>query len=261
MRPVLSTSITLLIALSAPIATFADSDDAPSGCEDPLAAIMATLECIEKSDAECATKGYDGTRFIKLHNGIDTETTIDDNSDYWTGAFAFSNLGFSYDHKANVGPNQASVRYIETVAFTDGSSFGLPPSETFPWGSMFVQHEHALVTVDDDCKMILWDQYGDVAEQEAVNDASMAMLVALCGIGIFPTTTCATFGIVIEPATASKDESTDANGTGKAGKSMEADYYNEQSMPAKAFKDAKAAKTDGKATKLSKSKSAKGTRK
>ena len=74
----------------------------------------------------------------------------------------------------------------------------MPPADTFPWGSIFFQHEHALVTVDDDCKMILWDQYGDVAEQGAVNDASIAMIATLCGIGVFPPGICATFGIGIE---------------------------------------------------------------
>ena len=39
-----------------------------------------------------------------------------------------------------------------------------------------MQHEHALVTVNADCKMIKWDQYGDNIEQEQVGVAVNATL-------------------------------------------------------------------------------------
>ncbi len=58
---------------------------------------------------------------------------------------------------------------------------------------MFYQHEHALVTVDDDCRMILWDQYGDNKEQENVEDALDAVLAAvLCLDNVLPIDLCST---------------------------------------------------------------------
>ena len=41
----------------------------------------------------------------------------------------------------------------------------------YPFGQVFFQHEHDLVTVDNDCRMIRWDQYGDNKEQKDVNGA------------------------------------------------------------------------------------------
>jgi len=52
---------------------------------------------------------------------------------------------------------------------------------------VYLQHEHALVTVDNDCRMILWDQYGDNKEQSDVDDNSN---VILCAIGFLPVEVC-----------------------------------------------------------------------
>ena len=41
----------------------------PGVCVDPLGAILATMDCIEKEDAECAASGY-SKEFRKLHNGM-----------------------------------------------------------------------------------------------------------------------------------------------------------------------------------------------
>ncbi len=182
-RPFVVVIATLLIL------SLASAQAPPSGCEDPLTAILDILQCVKDSDATCAALGYNTVEFKKLHNGIDTNTVID-GADYWEGAFSLISIDFSYDHTVNIGPNMASIRYIEKVTFTDGTAFGLPPSSEYPWSAKMDQHEHALVTVDDDCKMVLWDQYGDNAEQTAVDDASAAMVGDLCSKGIFPPEFC-----------------------------------------------------------------------
>jgi hypothetical protein len=156
-------------------------------CPDPLASILATLGCVEQANATCASSGYDGAKFVKLHNGIDTNTVIDDGGDFWTGAFAMIKIEMDINHQMNTEKNQASVRYVEKVTFTDGSAFGLPPSTEYPFGQVYLQHEHALVTVDNDCRMILWDQYGDNKEQSDVDDNSN---VILCAIGFLPVEVC-----------------------------------------------------------------------
>ena len=46
------------------------------------------------------------------------------------------------------------------------------PSAEYPFAQTFVQHEHALVSLDADCRITKWDQYGDDAEQDAVKEAS-----------------------------------------------------------------------------------------
>lgn len=156
-------------------------------CPDPVAAVLATLKCIEHSDAACATAGYDSANFAKLHNGVDTNTVISDDGAFWQGAFALTSFDFGVDHQINVGTNKASVRYVERVALTSGESMGLPPSNEYPFGQEFVQHEHALVTVDDDCRIVLWDQYGDNKEQKDVDSAVNAIL---CTIGFLPAEIC-----------------------------------------------------------------------
>ena len=51
------------------------------------------------------------------------------------------------------------------------------PSIEYPFSQTFVQHEHALVTVDGDCKIALWDQYGDDMEQAVVENASVDLFM------------------------------------------------------------------------------------
>lgn len=164
-----------------------DPGDAPQVCADPAAAIVSTLDCIGSEDALCATAGYNSAEFKKYHNGIDTQTVIDEGSSYWSGAFTLVDLSLDVNHVMNVGPNQASIRYVEKVVFTNGTEFGLPPSNEYPFGSTFFQYEHALVTVDKDCKMVLWDQYGDNKEQL---DVDLTALVMLCALGIYPEEIC-----------------------------------------------------------------------
>eukprot|EP00586_Coscinodiscus_wailesii_P011106 CAMPEP_0172492954 /NCGR_PEP_ID=MMETSP1066-20121228/24251_1 /TAXON_ID=671091 /ORGANISM="Coscinodiscus wailesii, Strain CCMP2513" /LENGTH=227 /DNA_ID=CAMNT_0013262857 /DNA_START=75 /DNA_END=758 /DNA_ORIENTATION=- len=164
--------------------------DNKNGCEDPLAAIMQTLQCIADGDGTCAGMGY-AAGFQKIHNGIDTNLDFGDNpSAFWTFVLQMFVLSFSYDHRVNVGPNMASIRYIEGVQFNDGTSFGLPASDFYPFNSSYVQHEHALVTVDNDCKMTKWDQYGDNTEQNEVDDASAAFIGGLCDANVFPPEVC-----------------------------------------------------------------------
>ncbi|MEM9489769.1 MAG: hypothetical protein AAGC55_11525 [Myxococcota bacterium] len=138
---------------------FSVSDDlsdyvTTQSCEDPVGEVLRIMSCIEGENAFCASGGY-ASNFVKLHNTIDTETQVP-GFFFWVGTFFVLDFQLDIDHAEQVGENQVSLRYVETVAFNDGDTF--------------VQHEHALVTVDDDCKMVLWDQYGDNAEQEAVDD-------------------------------------------------------------------------------------------
>ncbi|MCO7225578.1 hypothetical protein [Pleionea sp. CnH1-48] len=127
---------------------------AARSCEDPVEAVLRIMTCIENENAFCAASGYD-SKFAKLHNGIDTNT---DKPGYffWLGAFFFIDFKLEFDHIEPVGDDQVSLRYVETVTFNDGD--------------VFKQHEHALVTVGPNCRMTLWDQYGDNKEQKDVDD-------------------------------------------------------------------------------------------
>ena len=64
---------------------------------------------------------------------------------------------------------------MEKIITTDKVSLGAfgntPSSSEYPYSQTFYQHEHALVTVNDDCRIILWDQYGDNKEQTDVSNA------------------------------------------------------------------------------------------
>ncbi|MEM1010126.1 MAG: hypothetical protein AAGJ35_14110 [Myxococcota bacterium] len=130
-----------------------------STCPDPVAAVLKTLKCIEEEDATCAGNGYNKIAFRKLHNGIDTNTQI--GFGFWTGAFFLLDFALKINHVAEIGPNQISIPYVETVTSTNGENLFLPYLEDYPFSQTLDQHEHALVEVDDDCKIVLWDQYGD----------------------------------------------------------------------------------------------------
>jgi len=129
-------------------------------CWRPVRAVLETLECVQSEDAACAADGY-APGFVKLHNGIDTNTVIS-GPEYWAGAFQLIDIDLDINHVARVSRDEISLRYVETV--------------TFITGDVFYQHEHALITVDEDCKMTLWDQYGDNAEQKAIDDKVIEIL-------------------------------------------------------------------------------------
>lgn len=123
------------------------------GCGDPIEKVLDIMECIEQEDVECVTAGY-SPDFKKYHNGVDTETVI--TPDYWEGAFMFVDLSLEINHSAVLDDSVVSLRYVETIAFTDGDSF--------------LQYEHAIVTIDDECRILIWDQYGDNREQLAIEE-------------------------------------------------------------------------------------------
>ncbi|CAM9344436.1 unnamed protein product [Scytosiphon promiscuus] len=154
------------------------SDDDDGGCPDPQGAVLDLLDCVASEDSACVAAAYD-PGFERFHNELFTgEIPVSDTS-FWDGAFLFVDLSFDIKFSDNPGPNQASVRYVENVVMTNGENFGLPESTTYPFGVSFDQHEHAIVTVDDDCKLVKWDQYGDNKEQTDVDDASMALSCVL----------------------------------------------------------------------------------
>ncbi len=125
-----------------------------ANCDDPVAAVLNVMSCIEDENAYCAARGY-ASDFVKIHNGVDTETPAL-NFFFWLGTFYMIDFNLEFDHIAPVDENQVSLRYVETVEFRDGETF--------------TQHEHALVTVNNRCKMTRWDQYGDNKEQQDVEE-------------------------------------------------------------------------------------------
>lgn len=156
----LAISSVLLLGLPScdedPYGRASDDDERSFGsqCDDPMQAVLDTLECIENEYPLCSASGY-SSNFVKLHNTIDTDTDAP-GAAFWWAAFLFADFVLDIDHVALVDQDQVSLRYVETVTLN---------------GQDYVQHEHALVTVDEDCRMVLWDQYGDDAEQAAVEDA------------------------------------------------------------------------------------------
>jgi len=150
-------------------------------CQDPMTAVMKTLGCIESKDHVCATEGYNILRFKKYHNGIDTRTPagfpIPGMKDmFWKMGLKFSTFKLTYDHMMFLGRNMVSVRYIEDVRMSDGTDFNLTARNTWPWNQTILQYEHAIVKVDNECRIMWWDQYGDNKEQTDVTDAVDEMM-------------------------------------------------------------------------------------
>lgn len=138
------------------------NEPAPLVCEDPVSAVLATLDCVVQEDAVCAFNGY-APSFVKLHNGVDTETTID--IVYWAGGFAVADFAIDLEYaEFDELKSAVDIKYVETVTVD---------------GQTFLQNEQAFVTLNGACKMTLWDQTGDVAEQEAVDDAVDAYLESI----------------------------------------------------------------------------------
>jgi hypothetical protein len=113
----------------------------------------------------------------KLHNGkLDPTTAGIDEPEWWTRAFFVIDIGIVSNHQSHFDTNRVSLRYIEPVKTLDMSSYTIPGLGKGPEQVEILQHEHALVTVNADCKMIEWDQYGDNTEQEQVGVAVNATL-------------------------------------------------------------------------------------
>lgn len=166
----------------------------PDRCADPLGAVLRTIDCITtQKDAYCAAAGYHPD-FVKFHNGVLTNDTSGIHlSPFWDNVFGVAALQLDINFTGvdkDKDRQQVSLRYVETVIFTDGANLGLPPAPSsslpFPFGQTFLQHEHALVTVNKQCQMVEWDQYGDNAEQEAIGLAVGALLAVLGGGGLGP---------------------------------------------------------------------------
>lgn len=137
----------------------------PVACEDQedqISAVLNTLDCVVLEDALCAIEGYDNN-FVKLHNGVDTETEM--SLIYWMGGFEFADFAIDIEYVTfDEQKNAVDIKYLETVT-VDGQDY--------------LQNEQAFVSLNEACKMTLWDQYGEVEEQEAVDNAVNALLERL----------------------------------------------------------------------------------
>lgn len=133
------------------------SATAQAACADPVAKLTRVLNCIDVENAFCAASGYDTWRFKKYHNGIDTNTnnflltTIG-----WLTTFNFIGFEFDIQHMELIDENTVDVHYYEYVRFPDGE--------------IITQYEEAEVHFNNRCRMTLWDQEGDQAEQDAVDE-------------------------------------------------------------------------------------------
>ncbi|CAM9344360.1 unnamed protein product, partial [Scytosiphon promiscuus] len=145
-------------------------------CSDPAGAVLDLLVCFEVGDVDCITGAYT-SGFETYHNEVlATADYSFDDPVYWTNAVLSTNETFNVQFSSNPSPNLASVRYIQTVSTIEDASIGLVG---YPYGQNVTQYEHALVTVDDDCKMVKWDQYGDNQEQIDADELLTALGDAL----------------------------------------------------------------------------------
>lgn len=129
-------------------------------CSDPIAAVLATMHCFINGDTRCIANSYSDD-FVLIHNGTPTDTNPH-NELYWKYAFMYSDFTIDINHLMQIEEDRVSARYIERLDFVNGKTI--------------YQHEHALITVDKDCKIKLWDQYGDSTEQEVMIATLRAIL-------------------------------------------------------------------------------------
>lgn len=117
-------------------------------------------------------------KFTRSHNGKPANLrSAWPLTSYWTQSLKFAKHSFRSDsmyRDENVGTNMAEVRFVDQIRTSDGTEFRLKSSNVYPFNATFFQHQHTLVTVDDNCKMIKWDQYGDNVEEKAESDVMAA---------------------------------------------------------------------------------------
>jgi hypothetical protein len=92
-----------------------------------------------------------------------------------------------FDLSQNTGPNECEVRYVETVTTTSGEELGKEPQYDYPYAQAIKQYEHAIVKVDDNCRIIRWDQTGDDYEQGLVTTTVDDLL---CKMKVLPFFLC-----------------------------------------------------------------------
>jgi hypothetical protein len=158
-------------------------------CPDPLRAVLGMMSCMEDEDAECVADRISHSSFKKLHNGMETEVKILDGKDpmgHLETSFKFIRYAFDIEYQQELGPNLVGLGYVEMFTTSSGESFGLAPSNEYPFSQTILQHEMAAVSVNDACKITVWDQYGDDKEQQALDKVVSDMLQN-------PTIQCVTF--------------------------------------------------------------------
>jgi len=194
--------------------TSAQADDI---CEDPLAAVLATMECLMEKDVECTAAGYAPEGILKIHNGVDAfEGEIQDRSlGWWTAIMPVASYTLTYGNTSNAGPNVASIEYNETMVFTTGVELGAPASTEYPFGFVLEQSEHAFVTVNGACQIATWNQTGDDEEQN-VETKAWADIVAEPVVAChFSPDTCAN-ATTDSPGMTTTDDSGDSNESSSA---------------------------------------------
>ncbi|NVK74732.1 MAG: hypothetical protein HWE13_11455 [Gammaproteobacteria bacterium] len=149
------TGALIAAAINMPIAANAAS------CANPVEKLTRVLNCIDIENAFCAASGY-AWRFKKFHNGVDTRVNNFLLSPIgWMTTFNFIGFEFDIQHLEQIDADTVDIHYYEYVRFPDGE--------------IITQYEEAEVTFNSSCRMTLWDQEGDQAEQDAV-DAKMKEL-------------------------------------------------------------------------------------
>ena len=189
-------------------------------CNDPVGAVMIMMDCWTIGEANCTAAGYDPNGIPFRHNGVFRQNgTLQDRSvASVTFILAVVDFEMVVNHVGLVegvmgenGEAIVSVRYSETGTFTDGANFGLEPSTDYPFGFSYWQWEHALLPVNGNCEVTMWDQTGDNEEQNDSQDAWSAFLAN-------PDILCIVYGVCDEtdpPATATPAETpTDDPGDG-----------------------------------------------
>ncbi|WP_144394565.1 hypothetical protein [Pleionea sediminis] len=138
-------------------AAMGSSVAANAACSNPVEKLSRIINCIDVENAFCAASGYDTWRFRKFHNGVDTNTnnflltTIG-----WLTTFNFIGFEFDIERMEENEDGTVDFDYYEYVRFPDGE--------------IITQYEKAVVHFNNRCRMTLWDQTGDQAEQDAVDE-------------------------------------------------------------------------------------------
>jgi hypothetical protein len=149
------------------------AQSASAACADPVAAVMATMDCIQTEDLACVSAGYDSS-FMKFHNQV-----VQVEPYHWEDLFKLVDIDMTFDRQFLLNPTTVSLRYEKKIKTTDGSDFGARPSTRYPFSRTLTQHEHALVTVNDNCTITQWSQTGDNAEQFAADAINTEVRCAL----------------------------------------------------------------------------------
>ena len=148
-------------------------------CADPAAAVLQQKTCVGVSNVECATVLTSPMVSLITNNVLDAAQSRFTPLGYelmWVVNTALTDMYYDIKYISNIPdqPNKVEIRFQEFFPYED--RWTGDNSDYLPANFTLVQHDHVIITVNDDCQIQEWDQVADFVEANAVTLAFGAIM-------------------------------------------------------------------------------------